>query len=99
MTLTTSQRQYLRRIAQALRATVQIGKQGVTQPVMDSIEVELQARELVKLKFMDFRDEKQTLAQQIASDTQSELVALIGNTAIVYREQRDPEKRKVLLPR
>ena len=99
MALSTTQRQFLRRSAHALRATIQIGKQGITQPLMDALEVELNTRELVKLKFMDFRDEKQALAEQIVNDTQAELIALIGNTAIVYREQRDPEKRKLQLPR
>jgi RNA-binding protein len=99
MSLNNTQRQFLRRAAHDLRVTVQVGKHGVTPAVMDSIEVELNTRELIKLKFMDFRDQKRELAEQIAGDTQAELVALIGNTVILYREQRDPEKRTIFLPR
>jgi RNA-binding protein len=99
MPLTNTQRQYLRRLAHDRKVTVQLGKQGLTPAVLDSVEIELNTRELIKLKFMDFREEKRELAEEIASDTSAEFVAMIGNIAILYREQRDPEKRTVILPR
>jgi RNA-binding protein len=99
MALTNTQRQYLRRLAHDRKVTVQLGKQGLTPAVLDSVEIELNTRELIKLKFMDFRDEKRELAEEVAGDTNAELVAMIGNIAILYREQRDPEKRTIALPR
>jgi RNA-binding protein len=98
-TLSQTQRQFLRRAAHDLKPTVQIGKNGVTPQLLASVEQELDARELVKIKFLDYRDEKRDLAEQIADQAGAALVALIGNIAVVFRQHRDPEKRKVHMPR
>src|SRR5262245_59100046 len=97
--LTQTQRQYLRRIAHDLKPTVQVGKNGVTAQLLASVEQELDARELVKVKFLDYRDQKRELAEQIADQAGAALGALIGNIAVIFRQQRDPEKRKVHVPR
>lgn len=97
--LTKGQRQYLRRFAHDLRPTVQIGKNGVTPQLIASVEHELDAHELVKVKFMDFRDEKGAIARDLSAQLDAALVAEIGNIAILYRQQRDPSRRKVILPR
>jgi RNA-binding protein len=47
---------------------------------------------------MDFREEKRELAEQIVERTGSMLIGMIGNIAILYRQQPDPEKRKIRLP-
>lgn len=96
--MNNAQRQYLRRRAHDLRPTVQIGKQGVTPQLMATVGNELEAHELIKVKFLDFQDEKRELAEQIAAQNGAALVALIGNVAILYRQQPDPEKRKLSLP-
>lgn len=96
--LTTTQRQFLRRIAHDIKPTIQIGKNGVTPQLVAGIGLELDAHELIKIKFMEFREEKRELAEELASQLAADLVALIGNTAILYRQQRDPEKRRISLP-
>jgi len=35
----------------------------------------------------------------IEKETESELVGMIGHIAIFYRQQRDPEKRKIDVPK
>ncbi len=97
--LTTSQRQYLRRIAHDLRPVVHVGKQGLTPNALSTIDQALAAHELIKIKFLDFQDEKHDLADQIAEQLRSELVGIVGNVVIMYRRQSDPDKRKVELPR
>jgi RNA-binding protein len=96
--LTNAQKQHLRRAAHELRPVVQIGKNGLTEQLWAATEHELAAHELIKVKFMDFRDEKKELSEEIAERTGSLLVGLIGNIAIVYRQQADPAKRKIRLP-
>lgn len=96
--LNNTQRDYLRRMAHDLKPIVQIGKLGLTSQVYTSIEQTLSTHELIKIKFQDFRDEKRELAEEISSSTGSTLISIIGNIAIIYREQRDPEKRKIILP-
>lgn len=96
--LNTAQRQYLRRLAHDLKPVVQIGKNGLTPNVLDTVDRALDAHELIKIKFFDFQDQKQELTQTIVDETGGELIGLVGNIAIVYRAQSDPERRTITLP-
>ena len=96
--LSQTQRQYLRKIAHDLRALVQLGKQGLTPNLLATIDHTLDAHELIKLKFLDYQDQKQELAEQIAQELQAHLVAVVGNIAILYRYQPDPDRRAIELP-
>lgn len=98
MKLTNTQRNYLRRQAHDLRATVQLGKNGLTPAFIASVEQELNARELIKVKLMDFRDQKEEIIDELCEALDATPVTIIGNTAIVYREHRDPERREIVLP-
>ena len=60
-------------------------------------ENSLAAHELIKVKFNEYKDEKKDLTQELASKTNSTLVRLIGNIAILYREAEEPENRKFKL--
>ena len=96
--LTNAQRAHLRRLAHHLKPVVQIGKQGLTSGVQASVGEALNAHELIKVKFMDFRDQKHELAEELVAASGSALVGMIGNIAILYRQQPDPEKRRITLP-
>jgi RNA-binding protein len=96
--MTTTQRQYLRKRAHHLKPIVQIGKSGLSDEVLATVGRELAAHELIKIKFLEFQDQKRELAEQIVETTGSQLVGLIGNMAILYRQQPDPEKRRIHLP-
>jgi RNA-binding protein len=96
--LTKTQREYLRKHAHDLKPVVQVGKNGLSDSVLASVDQALDAHELIKIKFLDFKDEKRELSEEIAEATGSSLIAIIGNIAIVYREQRDPELRRIALP-
>ncbi len=95
--LTNAQRQQLRRLANQLRPVVQIGKQGLTDSVRISVDQALAAHELVKVKFLTMQDEKGAVATDLTRSTESMLIALVGNVAILYREQPDPDKRSIHL--
>lgn len=97
--LTNAERQYLRRLAHDLRPAAQIGKQGLTPSVQANIERELDAHELIKIKFQDFQDQKHELSEEIAGEARATLVSVIGNVAVLYREQPDPDRRRIKLPR
>lgn len=97
--LSQAQRQFLRRIAHDLSPIVHIGKNGLSDNLLDSTEIALEAHELIKIKFNDFKDQKREVAQELADHARAELIYVIGNTAILYRQQSDAEKRKINLPR
>ena len=95
MDLTTAQIAKLKSLAQRLDATLKIGKAGLSEPFLKSVRETLAHRELIKVKFDDLKDQKKTLAPELAEKTESRLVTLIGNVAVLYRQNPDPEKRKI----
>ena len=54
--------------------------------------------ELIKIKFQEFRDDKQKLSTKIADETESTVVGIIGHTLILFKESLDPEEQKYRLP-
>ena len=97
-TLSGSIRTYLRGQAHHLKPVVMIGQQGVTESVIEAVNQSLDAHELIKIRFNSFKEQKKTLAADIGEQTRSELLGVIGNIAIYYRQQPDKDKRKIQLP-
>ena len=96
--LTNAQRQHLRRLAHQIKPVVQIGKQGLTDNVRLNVDRALETHELIKVKFLDFQDQKAELTGDLVRTTGSVLIGLVGNIATLYREQPDRDKRKIRLP-
>lgn len=95
--LNSKQRKILEKAAHNLNPVVIIGSAGLTDGVIGMTDTTLAAHELIKVKFNEYKDEKKDLTQDLASKTNSTLVRLIGNVAILYREAEDPEQRKFKL--
>jgi RNA-binding protein len=93
-----SDRRYLRSIAHHLQPVVHIGKTGVSANVLAEIDRALERHELIKVRFLDFKEEKKTLAQTIAVDTHSEMVGVVGHISIFYRQHPDPDRRHIDIP-
>lgn len=93
--LTSSQCRKLKAQAQRIDATHRIGKNGISPAFIKSVDEALARRELIKIKFTDFKDAKHELAPTVAEQTSSHLVALVGNVAIFYRENPDPGQRSI----
>jgi RNA-binding protein len=94
------QRKYLRGLAHGLKPVVFIGRKGLTPEVLLSAENALERHELIKVKFNDFKgkDEKTEISGRIEKETGAENVGMIGHMVIFYRQQENPEKRKIPLP-
>ena len=99
--LTSSQAKYVRGLAHNLKPVVFVGQKGITATVLESIHAALDTHELIKVKFVDFKDRrvKAACAAEIEQKTGSSLAGVIGHMAIFYRPRTDPEKRKIALPR
>lgn len=94
------QRKYLRGLAHAIKPVVFVGQKGVTDTMVLSMEEALNNHELIKVKFMDFKDKeaKQTLSEELQARTNSCLAGIIGHMAIFYRTHKDPKKRQIVVP-
>lgn len=95
--MTSQQRKQLRSLAHHLDPVVMIGKQGVTDGIIAATVKALDAHELIKVRFLEFKDEKKGLTDQLATATTSEVAGIIGHVAILYKEHPDPERRRIEL--
>ncbi len=95
-----SQKKYLRGLAHNLKPSAYVGQKGLTQGLFDEIDVALEASELIKVKFVDFKEKevKKELAHEIAVSVACELAGLIGHVAIYYRQNPDKKRRNIRLP-
>lgn len=87
----------LKGLAQRLEPVLALGKAGATDGFIKSLDEALAQHELVKIKFAAFKDERKTIAPQLAEKTGSHLIWIVGHVAVFYRQQPDPEKRKVVV--
>ena len=96
--LSSSERSFLRSQAHHLEPVVLIGKNGVSIGTIESVNKALEARELIKIKFREFKDNKQSISDEIAASANCHVVGMIGHTVILYRQNSDPEKNNISLP-
>jgi len=88
--LTSAERKKLKGRAQRLKPLVKLGKAGMTDAFLKSVDSALTDHELVKGKFDEFKTEKKTLAPQIAEKVDAALVGMVGNVFVLWRPK--PEK-------
>ncbi len=91
------ERCYLTKLSNSIEPIIRIGKNGLTENILIAVNELLDNKELIKIKFIGFKDEKQELAREISLKTASFLVRVIGNIAIFYKMSSDPAKRKISL--
>lgn len=96
--LTGAQRKFLRGMENRLEALIIVGKQGASDSLMRATGAELEAHELIKVRFNGFKDEKGALSEKIAEATGAEIVGRVGHVVMLYLEHPDPEKRSIKLP-
>lgn len=89
---------YLKKLAHSLKPVVQIGRKGLTESVLESIDSALDDHELIKLRFVDFKEEKKEISGIIVEKTGCTMVGMIGNVVTLYREHPDEERRTISFP-
>ena len=89
MELTSKQRKQLEKIAHPLNPVVIVGAAGVTDGVIEMVNQTLLSHELIKVKFNEYKDEKQELTENICSTTGATLVRIVGNVAILYKQNEE----------
>jgi len=96
--LTGAQKTFLRGVGQTLEASVKVGKGGLSPEFYKELQKHLNARELIKLRFVAAdRDERATLAEQIADEGRCIWISSVGATALFFRQNPDPAKRVIEL--
>lgn len=96
--ITSKQRSYLRSLAHELDPSVFLGKAGLTENIIKEMQVNLEARELVKVKIQEGCNlDPKEVANQIAEAVGAEFVQAIGRKFTLYKESKD--NKQIELPK
>ncbi len=96
--LTGKQKRFLRSQAHHLDPIFQVGKGGVNDNMIIQISNALEARELLKISVLqNCEDDRDTVAQELSKGAKAELVQVIGNTIVLYKESK--ENKQLELPK
>ncbi|WP_068674385.1 ribosome assembly RNA-binding protein YhbY [Oceanobacillus sp. Castelsardo] len=95
--LTGKQKRFLRSEAHHLKPIFQVGKDGVNDNMIAQISEALEKREILKVSILqNCMEDKNTVATQLVEGTDSELVQIIGNNIVLYKESK--ENKRLELP-
>jgi RNA-binding protein len=76
--------------AQRLEPTIHVGKAGLTPAFLSAVDLALTGHELIKVRFTHFKEERKTVAAEMAEKTHSHLVTIVGHVAVLYRKRPAP---------
>ena len=93
--LTNAQLRAFKAQAQRMKATLKVGKDGLSPQFLAALDDALKHHELLKVKFDDLKDKKKELSPQLAEKSGSHLVTRVGNVVVLYRPKpQDKEQPK-----
>lgn len=94
--LTSKERAKLRTLANPLDTTLQVGKAGIGEQLVKQVDDALRARELIKMRVLETAPAfAREIAQELAEQTHSEVVQVIGTRFVLYR--KNPKDPKIVL--
>ncbi len=88
--LTSKQRARLRGCANKMDTILQVGKDGINHNLVRQVLDALNARELIKIRVLENSPiTAREAAFQLAEDTESESVQVIGTRFVLYKRNKD----------
>lgn len=97
--MNSDKQKQLKAQAHLLKPVVIIGQSGLTESVLKEIEITLDTHELIKIKIRAEKDDRNTIRDQIITDTKAELIQTIGQIIVIYRKKPEQKVEKVTGPR
>ncbi len=95
--MTSKQRAYLRGLANTIDPIFQIGKNGLTDVLIQQLDDALEARELIKITVLETAPENvKDLGNKISERTNSIFVQAVGNKITLFRQKK--KNSKINLP-
>lgn len=92
----TSFRQSLKAQAHHLKPTILLGAKGLTEAVVAETHSALTTHELIKVKINGAeKEDRLQMTHDLCQQLEAELVQMIGNTAIIYRKNKEPVKKAI----
>ncbi|MCU7947403.1 MAG: ribosome assembly RNA-binding protein YhbY [Candidatus Thiodiazotropha sp. (ex. Lucinoma kazani)] len=98
MPLTTTQNRALKKLAHHLKPVVIIGQHGLSDSVLNEIDITLNTHELIKIKLAGAdKSDREQLSNKIVEHLSAELVQIIGRVAIFYRANPKKKKNRIVV--
>ena len=84
--MSQSKKEMMNRALSAM--TINIGKAGVNDNVIEEIKRQLEAKEIVKLKFAkNIARDKDDYIDEIVTKTRAKLIDVRGHVAVIYKKK------------
>lgn len=97
--ISTRARAHLRSLAHGLRPVVQIGADGLTEPVIQATVEALAEHELIKVRLgQGFVGERKDAARELAAAADADLTQVIGRVIVLYRPRPKGDARNATKP-
>ena len=94
--LTNNEKKQLKALANTLDTKYQIGKNEITDTLIDMLDKALTAHELIKIDVMKaVTSPIMELALDLSSRLNAELVQVVGRVIVLYRYSKDNHKIKL----
>ena len=88
--MTGKERAELRKQANTITAIFQIGKDNITEPLIEAVDAALKKRELIKLSVLETSElSAKEAAQQLSEATNAEIIQCIGRKLVLYRQKEE----------
>lgn len=85
--ITGKQRAYLKQEAHDFKPIINIGKNSLSDKLIDAIDEALEARELIKIKILNNNlDDDQEIIQTILEKLDCEFISHLGSIFTIYRK-------------
>ncbi len=98
--LTAHQKSFLRRLGHGLDPVVQVGKNGLSEALVEQLRTQFEAHELLKVKLAAKAPvELEEVVAHVSAKTRARLVQKIGRVLLFYRPHDDPDDRRIHLPK
>lgn len=98
MGVSGKQKRHLRGLAHSRKPVVAVGGKGLSDAVVHEIDQALGHHELLKIKLPPLdKTERHQMLQSICGATDSELIQIIGHTAVLFRAA-DPSRIELPAP-
>lgn len=90
--MTGKERAEFRRQANTLPAIFQIGKENITEPLIEGVDAALKKRELIKLTVLETSElSAKEAASELAEKTGADVIQCIGRKFVLYRPKPEEE--------
>ncbi len=98
--LTSKQKSYLRGLGHHLASKAMLGKEGITDKVLKTVEETIAAHELIKVKVQEnCPHDRKEAGELLAEASRTQLVQVLGRTLLLFRANPDlPADKRIVLP-